>query len=165
MKKKCIIIIAVIISIIGIFALVFKDYLPEISSRLALYHNTGEINLTIDGEKVELDDQIITYNHDTTKIKNNKFKFTKGSYGDNVFSFESPNPIFKSLIIEFGHFNTNWWHKVHYVVDIDITSSYRQMTLDIKQTIYYGKQKKYEKEKTDILVDNELSEVSVYAGP
>lgn len=129
MKKKIIYIIIFFFFVIFVlFGLNYKQYIPEIPSRLALYHNTGNITVVTDGRKLDLSGIDLDYVYETGEVietavlNDGKFKFKKGLYGPNSFSFKIPDDTIGMVEIEFGQFNTNWWHVCHYNVEIEMIS-------------------------------------------
>lgn len=126
--KGVILLVFAIVLLTGVFySCGFDEYIPEISSRLAKYHNTGEINVTIDGEKIPIDGTQIDFICDgdfveTTTSEEGSFKIKDGSYGENTFEFKIRETEFAPITVKFGHFNTSWWHVVNYKIDIDLLS-------------------------------------------
>ncbi len=120
------------------------------------YHNQGEILLTIDGQKTDVNDIAISFysdsyffmpdnpnaKYESSLIKKNKFKFKKGSYGGNVFVFSLPNDHYNILpnsdiILEFGHFNTNNWHVLKYNIEVNIEKIEDGAIVTMKQKNYF----------------------------
>lgn len=164
------VIVAVLI-VVAVFLAIDNELMAEIPSRLARYHNTGEISVTIDNEKIELDDCEITYNSEapgepleTEHIKKGKFKFKKGMYGGNIFSFNIPG--YEQLTVKFGDFNTNWWHVNDYDVDVNIVlNDDFTLSATVKQIVYTEKRLLFEREETYNLRADEEAVLSVYQGP
>ena len=165
-----------VVALMALIVVVFygcglEEYVSEIPSRLALYHNTGKINVTIDGEPIDLNDVEITYAGDgnfikSTKVSDGKFKFRKGLYGVNTFSFELPNDKVNGVAVEFGHFNCNWWHVVNYDVNVDIVSNDdTTFTAKISQVISYAGKKHPEAKQEGIVLNSENALIKINTGP
>lgn len=107
------------------------------SKRLGLKpHTTGKITLNINNQKVDIDGSFarvekVNPNGEKFSIKLNedRFKVQKGEYGGPYLLFSlSPqfcidhiNPdLVKGLQIEFGIFNTNWWHQNNIELTVDV---------------------------------------------
>ena len=137
MKKHLLIAGILLLLVLAGFTYVFWDAIPEIPSRLSLYHNAGTINVTLDGVKLDLKETELSYKSETgetidkVKLNNGKFKFEKGLYGFNIFTFSIPNVNVNPLVVEFGQFNTNWWHICKYTVDVQISTN-SDKTLTVK---------------------------------
>lgn len=138
----------------------------------ALYHNTGEINVTVDGKKLNLNNHELSYILDgdeisrTTTIHNGKFKCMQGRYGNNRFSLILPDIISKDITIEFGHFNTNSWHKVDYKVNVDMnTSDNDTIIASIEQVVFIDSKELFRDKKNNILIGKQNTEISITSGP
>ncbi|MBE7042134.1 MAG: hypothetical protein E7399_01380 [Ruminococcaceae bacterium] len=167
--KKCLIIAGMIIILIALlfYGCGFFSYIPELSSRLARYHNHGEISLFVDGEQVTLDQCPITMGKfdfplETSKIKNNSFRFKTGTYGTNEFHFEV-----LGVNVDFGIFNTNWWHVLYYDIELHLMTN-GDGTIDsaiLRQTCQVGKTgTKYESE-SSVTFDGNEKRIQIMAGP
>ncbi len=164
--KKTIILIAGILAI-GLFLFFgcgIKQYIPEIPSRLAKYHNTGNVTITVDGEKVNLNGVELLYKNDlgenieTVKLNDSGFKFKDGQYGVNTFSLKVPCDILNEIAVEFGQFNTNWWHVCRYDVNVEITTNEDKTATAKMNTsiIVEDYETKYEQVKTLTFDDNTI---------
>lgn len=165
MKKFMIASISILlIVILGHF---FKDTIPEIPSRLANYHNTGRITVTVDGTKMDLEGTELLLLSDAgevvdkAKIYDNEFKIRKGIYGPNLFRFSVPNNDIGEILVEFGQFNTNWWHVFEYGVEVEITANHdNTVTSNINtQMTMEGNQTNFENAKTLTPEDHVISSV------
>ena len=104
----------------------------EMFSRLAWYHNTGYITLTVDGEAVSLDGLEIMLMTDgktnrdspTHKLKDGGvFHFRQGDYGPNLCDIFIPAELWggdKPLQVQAQFFSANSWQVNHFCVFIDV---------------------------------------------
>ncbi len=177
MKKAILTISAIIIALLIVFAAITilgnPDFFEELPQRLAPYHNSGDITVTLDGEQITLDGISINewsvYTQSETEklatVKNNKFKFQEGSYGENIFCFVVPVDVYGDVAVTFGHFNTNWWHEVHYDIQLNlVTNADGSLNADISQTVSYGGVEHFSHSNTEIL-DETNNLISIYVGP
>ena len=147
MKKFMIASISILLVVI--LGYLFRDSISEIPSRLANYHHTGRITVTVDGTKMDLEGTELLLLSNTGEvvdkaiISDSEFKIRKGIYGQNLFRFFVPNDDVGEILVEFGHFNTNWWHVFEYDVEVEITANHdntvttkinTQMTAEGNQT-------------------------------
>ena len=156
----------------AILILCNSSFLDELPQRLAPYHNNGKITVKVDGEQINLEGIEInqglfymsTQNEKVATIKSNEFKFKEGSYGENMFRFIIPIKEFGNVTVEFGHFNTNWWHQVHYDIELNlITNADGTLTADISQKVSYGGKERFSHCETDML-DQTNRLTSIYVG-
>ena len=124
MKKKVFVIVFVLLALVFlVFACDLKQYVPELPSRFARYHNTGSITVTQDGKVYDLNGTKLSFEDVSDVVLTGpSFKFKKGIYGENVFSFVIPDENIGEINIKFGQMNFNWWHVCDYDIRIDITS-------------------------------------------
>ena len=168
MKKGLMIIgIGIILIALLLFGFGLAPYLPELRYRLAGYHNYGEISLFLNGSQVTLDQCPITmgmfdFPSETSKIKNNSFRFKTGTYGRNEFHFEV-----LGVNVDFGIFNTNWWHVLYYDIELHLITN-GDGTIDsavLRQTCQVGKTgTKYESE-SSVTFDGNEKKIQITAGP
>jgi len=160
--KSIIVLIAVIV--IAVLLCLFQQYKGELLSRFSDYHNAGEIFVTLNGERIELDNIELNFECDCsespiiTKINDNRFKIEEGVYGPNYFSFDIPTELFPRLAVRFGQFNTNWWHVADYKIEIDLTENTNStITAVIKQelSLLNGGQESYVQTQTLNLGESE----------
>ncbi len=142
----------------------FKQYLPEIPSRLAKYHNTGEISVVMNGESIDIDKLELQFKSDsgetveTAKISDSKFKFKNGIYGFNTFSLTIPSDTVNEIVVEFGQFNTNWWHVCDYDVDVVFFENNKEITAQLNtQLTIDGITTSFVDTKTITATDNVIS--------
>ena len=143
----------------------FKDYIPEIPSRFAKYHNIGKITATLDGKALDLSKTALNFKSEPIKVDevlltdNGEFRFEEGIYGPNLFSLKLHNETLGELQIEFGQFNTNWWHICDYDVQISMASQPDgEIYAELTQTLCINKDKRtLRKSKTLTLNDNKIS--------
>lgn len=133
MKKKIIIISAIIAFVIVSFILF---------ASLWLERNEGSIHLTVNGQPINLNNIEITMEGEAPDymsiINNNRFSF-KGFYYWNYFSFTIPSGLLdgyrSDIKVDFETLNGNWWHHVIHTLDINIvTSGSSECTMDITYT-------------------------------
>ncbi len=169
MKKKIFYVIIFLLFII-LVGYNYRQYIPEIPSRFAKYHNTGKITVVEDGERMNLNGLELNYKSETGEIietlvlDNGEFKFQEGIYGPNYFSFKIPNENIGEVEIEFGQFNTNWWHVCDYDLQIDmISQNDGTFYVEMKRTLTIeGYDDVHETSKTITLDDNKISS---FTGP
>ena len=149
MKKILIMLLVFILVVIAAVGSNLTQYIPELPSRFARYHNTGSISVIVDGKEVDLEGIPLTYIYETGDIiesinlVDSEFKFKKGMYGPNTFRLKVPNELLGEVIIEFGQFNTNWWHVCNYNIYIELTSnSNGTVTADMIKAITVEKSEK-----------------------
>lgn len=166
MKKRVFIIVFIAICFV-LFYVCFNEYISEIPSRLAKFHNTGTITIVVDGDEADLTNYDISYidemgkTVETSKIENNNFKFKEGLYGFNKFVLKIPHSELGEIKIEFGQFNTNRWHVCKYDILVDITTNNDGTVFSkMKKTLLVeGTETKYEVSKTLDKNDNVISDL------
>ena len=169
MKKKLLYVVVFLIFII-LVGYNYKQYIPEIPSRFAKYHNTGKISVVSDGKEVDLNGVKLSYSIETGEcvetliLDDGDFKFKKGNYGPNYFSFKIPNENIGEVQIEFGQFNTNWWRVCDYDLQIDmISQNDGTVHIEMKRTLTIdGYDDVHETCKIITLEDNKISS---FTGP
>lgn len=174
MKKFILYAVVAIAALATILILGNPDLMEELPQRLALYHNTGDVTVTVNGEQIDLNGisieegafyELSSQIEKVATIDNNTFKFKKGSYGTNMFRFSAFVNEYGNVTVEFGHFNTNWWHEVHYDIELNlITNADGSLTADIFQTVSYGGEEQFSHNRTDIL-DKTNSLISIAVCP
>ncbi|MBQ4556635.1 MAG: hypothetical protein IJA60_03195 [Clostridia bacterium] len=170
-------VIATVIAIAALATILIlgnPELMEELPQRLALYHNTGNVTVTVNGEQIDLDGisinegafyEVSSQIEKVVTIDNNAFKFKEGSYGTNMFRFSTPVNEYGDVTVEFGHFNTNWWHEVHYDIELNLITNFDgSLTADIFQTVSYGGEEQFSHSKTDIL-DKTNSLISIAVCP
>ena len=70
MKKKILYVIVFLFFII-LVGYNYRQYIPEIPSRFAKYHNTGKITVVSDGKEVDLNGVKLSYSIETGEGVNN----------------------------------------------------------------------------------------------
>ena len=170
MKKTLLLIgifiVALLLAFPAVIVLGNPDFMEELPQRLALHHITGDIHVTVDGEEMDLSGTELSFDgYESATIKNNTFQFRNGAYGYNTFRFIIPVSGFGDVCVEFGHFNTNWWHQVHYTLNIDIvTNDDNTLTANTTQKIVFGGKEHFApNQQTDILT-KENAKVNIYVG-
>ena len=130
MKKKALWIVLTLILFFGIlFVLEFQSYLPVLPSRMAKYHTKGSIIATLDGEQMDLTGLEISHRgeinrvDETAVVDRGCFAFREGHYGPNHFTVYLPHSKLGEIEVNFGLFNTNWWHVNEYHIWIDMTNN------------------------------------------
>ncbi len=166
--KKALIVLAILI---GLTAIVFglKSYIPELPERIAPYHNTGTIAIALDGEALSLNGTEISFLHEsgnhveTTVLNDGVFRFKKGIYGMNAFTFHlGGQEGLPAIEIEFGHFNTNWWHVLTYSIDVKLeTMGQQEWNSHIRQEIHYL-DGTIERKETDTVINSGQNKISVF---
>lgn len=130
----------IILVLIVLLPILYLYFFTEMGDRFALYHNYIDLEVKIDNKQlnmagVKIDyicepDKVIESNNfrGYRKIENgkviNSVRFKKGLYGINTFTFLIPrsylNKFDGDIKVNFGQFNTNWWHRNKYLVDVEV---------------------------------------------
>ncbi len=167
MKKAIaagLILIGLAVAILGL-----RGYLPELPQRIARNHNAGTIAVKLDGEALNLDGTEISFLHEsgnhieTTVLNDGVFRFKKGIYGMNAFTFHLEGQEgLPAIEIEFGHFNTNWWHVLTYSIDVKLeTKGQQEWNSHIRQEIHYL-DGTIERKETDTVINSGQNKISVF---
>ena len=133
MKKKITSGIIISVAVLMIAYCLLWIFGSEAGIDVFLTHNRGEISLFVNGEQIDINRTEIEWNTDTAKIRNGKFKFSEGSYGDNLFEYKIPG--YEYVTVKFGIFNTNWWHINEYDIDISVTDENDIIYVEAEQKI------------------------------
>ena len=110
------------------------------------YHNKGNIQVRINGKKLDLDGTKLSFDGaENSTIKNNKFKFIIGEYGPNTFIFKIPKNSLsmsnnRDLTIEFGHMNFNDWYVNQIELHLDFKTNSENPTLTSYLTYTYDEE-------------------------
>ena len=130
MKKVLIIISCAFIIFCLVFALILDGGENSIPSRLSWYHNKEIINLAVDGQKVVLDNIDIVLSSDGCeakgKIRNGKFKFKQGDYGNNVCIFIIPAELYSGqidIIVKADYWSYCSWDVNDFNINISIATT------------------------------------------
>ncbi|MBU5450054.1 hypothetical protein [Acetivibrio sp. MSJd-27] len=167
MKKA----IAAVLILIGLAGAVLglRGYLPELPQRIARYHNAGTIAVKLDEEALNLDGTGISFLHESgdrieeTVLNDGVFRFKRGVYGMNAFTFHlGEQEGLPDIEIEFGHFNTNWWHVMTYSVDVSLeTAGQQEWKSRIRQEIHYL-DGTIERREADTVINSGQNKISVF---
>ena len=140
MKRVIIIIVCVLaipaMMVLALLGLVFvhnywypdKD---EREFRRSKYHTYGEIHVTIDGQKKNIDGMPVKFLYDpdrseTATINNGEFKIKKGRRGSNMYLFILPmseeDKITEDIIVQVEYVNGSAWTVNDMLIDVNITT-------------------------------------------
>ena len=133
MKSKTVLYFCAAVIITLLFAFRLIDLLTNgensLPSRISLYHRTGTITLTVDNQRVDIDNIDIVLEQSGgpyfSKIVKNSFKFRNGTYGPMSCTFSIPKDLFNGqndLKIVLSHYTLNW-EVVEYNINIDVDTA------------------------------------------
>lgn len=152
---KIIIPIAVIFFVIAIIAFLSWDKNSELVQRLTLTKNTGVVTAVCNGNSIDLNgfsvERGIINEEDnslssvtSTKIKNGKFHFADGLYGDNfykiIISTDKIDGYANDIILYLTIVNSNKWQVILYDINVDIITIGGEAHATVSTHVQLGKE-------------------------